>query len=230
MRNKRTRRRSRRKTYTRCQRGGNIEFKYYIAANISDTKALEAIRSSLLMEYAEYKKEPFRYHDIHITMAYGPIIKANTEPTLEHLLPNIASLKPTKHIHDIVIKGVSLFLRPDRIIVKAEIESAGLTKLKRQLEETYESIGTIASSMRNNILQEENLLSKKYPELYTPYNPNKWGHITLIALKPDTDKSTINDILKRAQELVKEIPTHLNCQYLYLVSKKTNKHTKLFDI
>ena len=230
MRGKRTRRRCRKKPSTRYQRGGNTEFKYYIAANIKDTKVLEDIRSLLLTEYAEYKKEPFRYDDIHITMSYGPIIKANTEPTLEQLLPSIATLKPAKHIDDVVIKGVSLFLRPDRIIVKAEIESAGLTKLKRQLEETYESIGTIASSMRNDILQEEKLLAKKYPKLYTPYDPAKWGHITLIALKPDTDISIVNDILKRAQELVKEIPTQLDCQYLYMVSKKTNRYYTLFNI
>jgi hypothetical protein len=232
MRKPQTKRKSaRRKKSTRRQyRGGTLEYKYYIAANIVNKSIFENVRSLLLEEFSDYKKTPFRYDDIHITMAYGPILKANTEPEIEDILPNISELEPAKHINDIQIKDISLFLRPDRIIVKAELQSPSLTRLKKQLESTYESIGTIAAEMQESIQKEEKDMKEKYPELYTPYDPTKWAHITLIALKPDTDIDIIKRCIERAKESMKGQPLDLETEYLYIVSKNSNKKHKLITI
>lgn len=231
MASKRISRRRGRANCTRRRGGNRQDYKYYVAANIVDASAFAKVRTLLADEFTEYKKESFRYDDIHITMAYGPIIQSNSEPEISSVLPGIEALAPTKHIKDVTVKGVSLFLRKDRIIVKAEIHSAVLTKLKQQLEERYESIGNIATTMRAEIMKEESELAARYPELlYRPYDPDKWAHITLLALKADTPISVTGSILKRAGVLMKEAPAKLECDYLYIVSKKSNKTLRLIDI
>jgi hypothetical protein len=201
-----------------------------VAANISNSQVFSDVRTELQSAFTDHKKEPFRYDDIHITMAYGPVIVANSEPELSEVLPDIDILEPTKHISDVVVGGVSLFLRKDKIIVKAEITSAGLTKLKEQLEQRYESIGTAVDKMRAEIDAEEKVMSERYPTLWTPRNPDKWAHITLLALKPDTDKAVIDEAVKHATDLLKGAASRVDCDYLYIVSKKSNRRVWLFDI
>jgi hypothetical protein len=207
-------------------KGGSIISKnYYLHIRFSKTieKKFKTVKDNLF-QY-EVIKPYFKLTDngeivketmpAHITMSYGPKLEYDTdkEPSLyeiknvkeiEKIYPNFLENFKNR-IPNIKYITVSPFLRPEKIVIKVEIESVILLEMIKFFRKTILSYNETIKEWKDSYNSSKEDIKSKFPnifkeeESFDEENPVGSLHITLITLKPDTPENIIIDIIKFAE-------------------------------
>ena len=209
------------------------------------------LRESLLLnQKGEIIKENM---PSHITLAYGPKIKYDNDSdisTLENL--EIKSKKEINNIYPdfvkkfkkmkpiIIYKGVTPFLRADKIVLKMEIESEELKKAVLFLRKNTKDFDEIIEEWKISYEKKREQIKNRFPVLFTEdesfdkKNPKGFLHITLISLKSDVNEDIIIQAIKEAENKLEEYgfkkDTEIKGDYIDIKTPITKRFIELFKI
>jgi hypothetical protein len=192
--------------------GAIISRNYYLHIRLSKEieEKFNLVKTSL--DRYNIKKDPM---PAHITISYGPTIEyddinnmmdyeINDVREIETIYPDF--LKNFKDmVPDIIYNGITVFLRPDQIVIKAEIISDVLSKMDNFCRKNIISYNHIVKKWKEEYDSVKEEIRLKFPilfkeeESFDEENPKGQLHITLITLNYDTPESTIIDIIKYAE-------------------------------
>ncbi len=162
-------------------------------------------------------KDPQWKHSIkyaHATFVYGPEI--NEEVTMEYpdislnnLYPEFEEKYKDVKFDDLIYKGVSFFIRKNRIVIKAGFESKKLNEVRNHLYNCSEAMKENYKSWKTSIEKEDEEISKmeKYKDIHKKDEtfadePKGWIHGTLAVLGPTASIEKILELKSKAEELL----------------------------
>ena len=173
---------------------------------------IDLIADSIFLFISDEDKDPLWKHSIeeaHTTIVYGPedfFTKDYPEVSLNELYPGFEEKYKDMKIDDLIYKGVSLFIRTNRIVVKAEFESAKLNELRNYLYNCSDAMKDNYRKWKTMIENDDNEVSKmdKYKSVYKKDEtfadyPKGWIHATLAVLGPSAPLDKILEIKSKAE-------------------------------
>jgi hypothetical protein len=180
-------------------------------------KYLDDTYAELAKLIPEDSKDPQWKHSIkyaHATFVYGPEI--NEEVTMEYpdislndLYPEFEEKYKDVEFDDLIYKGVSFFIRKNRIVVKASFESKKLNEVRNHLYNCSEAMKENYKSWKTSIEKEDDEISKmdKYKAIHKKDEtfadePKGWIHGTLAVLGPAASVEKILELKSKAEELL----------------------------
>ena len=176
-------------------------------------KYLEETYEELSELIPEEYRDPQWKHSIkeaHTTIVYGPedyFTNDYPDISLDELYPRFQEKYKDIKIDDLIYKGISLFIRTNRIVVKAEFESIKLNEIRNHLYNCSESMKENYIKWKTMIEGDDHEISKmdKYKSIYKKDetfadDPKGWIHATLAVLGPNASIDKILEIKEKAEE------------------------------
>jgi len=213
--------------------GGIISKNYYLHIRFSKTieKKFKVVKDNLfknktiepyfkLKDNGEIVKETM---PAHITMSYGPKLEYDTDSTKDPSSYEIKNVKEIEKIYPNFLENfknkipnikyikISAFLRPEKIVIKVELESEILLEMIKFFRKTIVSYNETIKEWKDSYnISKEDIKSRfpnifKEEESFDEENPIGTLHITLITLKPDTPENIIIDVIKFSESELSKV-------------------------
>jgi len=190
-------------------------YKYLLHGHF-ENKVSNLINKTRVHMFKKFKDEnldlSFTYGLPHITIIYGPVIKANNKlslnkKTINNMYPGFFE-KFKELPSDIKYIGISVFFSINRIIIKAEFESKQLNKMRHYLINTNPLIKSYYDEFKRNYKKNEKILREKFKNIYVKdktynKNPTGWIHASLLVVKSDIDEKKLIKMIKESDKIFK---------------------------